>query len=207
MKRKIFAIIILLIVLTIMGSIFSVNVNAQGQVFQASESVPTVTGTPIRSWITVRMDDDMPQINVRSGPGTNYDGIGVLQMGEKATALGRTAGGDWILIEYFGVDGNQGWVYTSLVIPEGETLPIIVPPATPTPLVTATIDPTLAAQFIVTNAPTRLPTYTEPAPLTIPTFEEVVSRSAIGSIPIGLIILVLIVFGGVLGLITVLQNR
>ena len=207
MKRKISTIIIILIILPIIGSIFSVNVNAQGQVFQASESVPTVTGTPIKSWITVRMDDDMPQINVRSGPGTNYDGIGVLQMGEKATALGRTAGGDWVLIEYFGVEGNQGWVYTALVVLEGETLPIIVPPATPTPLVTATIDPTLAAQFIVTNAPTRLPTYTESAPLTIPTFEEVVTRSAIGSIPIGLIIVVLAVFGGVLGLITVLQNR
>ncbi len=207
MKRRIFAIVVILISLTIIVGVFSINVSAKGLELQSTALVPTVTGTPIKSWITVRMDDDMPQINVRSGPGTNFDGIGVLQMGEKATALGRTEGGDWILIEYFGVEGNQGWVYTSLVIPEGETLPIIIPPATPTPLVTATIDPTLAAQFIVTNAPTRLPTYTEPAPLTIPTFEDVVTRSSIGSIPIGLIIVVLAVFGGVLGLITLLQNR
>ena len=48
-------------------------------------------------------------------------------------------------------------------------LPIIEPQDTPTPLVTSTIDPTLAAQFIVTAIPSRLPTFTPPSPLEIPT--------------------------------------
>ena len=48
-------------------------------------------------------------------------------------------------------------------------LPIVEPPPSPTPQYTATIDPTLAAQFVITIQPTRLPTFTEPAPIVIPT--------------------------------------
>jgi hypothetical protein len=50
-------------------------------------------------------------------------------------------------------------------------LSIVIPPATPTPLVTPTIDPTLAAQFIIEPLPTLLPTFTPPPPLAIPTYE------------------------------------
>jgi hypothetical protein len=207
MRNKIFLIFLVLISGAFIASIIISPVQANSTMFQATESAPTVTSTPMTSWITVRNDPDTPQINVRSGPAREYDGIGVLLMNQQAPAIGRTSGGDWILIEYPGVPGGQGWVYASLVILSGAELPIVEPPATPTPLVTSTIDPTLAAQFIVTSVPTRLPTYTQPAELVIPTFHDESAISSIGSLPIGLIISVLFVTGAILGLITLFQNR
>ncbi len=62
--------------------------------------------------------------------------VGVLIAGQQAEALGRTPGGDWIQIVYAGVPGNVAWVYAPLVqiINLGAgALPIVEPPATPTP--------------------------------------------------------------------------
>ncbi len=207
MRNKVFFILFVLISGTFVASMIFSPVQANSDLLQVTDSAPTVTSTPMSSWITVRNDADMPQINVRSGPGTEYDGIGVLLMNQQAPALGRTSGGDWILIEYPGVPGSQGWVYSPLVILGGADLPIVEPPATPTPVVTSTINPTLAAQFIVTSVPTRLPTYTQPAELVIPTFHDESAISSIGSLPMGLIISILVVTGGILGLITLFQNR
>jgi uncharacterized protein YraI len=168
--------------------------------------IATVTGTPSGPIITVRSDADQEQINVRSGPGTFYDKVGVLLVGQTAVAKGRSAGGEWILIEYPGAPGGTAWVYAPLVsITPGE-LPIIAPPPTPTPLVTATIDPTLAAQFVVTTAPTRLPTFTEPAPLSLPTFAPAKTHDA-GGVPMGLVIIGLAAIGIFIGLFTIAQGR
>jgi len=207
MKQRIFLILTFLLFGIFLGSVFHSPVQAETIALQATELAPTVTGTPVASWITVRNDEDTPQINVRSGPGTEFDGIGVLLKDQTVPALGRTSGGDWILVEYLGVPGNQGWVYAPLVNIGGKELQIVVPPSTPTPLVTATIDPTLAAQFIITIAPTRLPTFTAPPELIIPTFEDNSPTTSVGSIPMGLIIVGLAVLGGILGLITLTQNR
>jgi uncharacterized protein YraI len=114
---------------------------------------------------------DQEQINVRSGPGTDYAQIGALLAGQQASAVGRSPGGDWIEIVYPAGSASRAWVYAYLVTLSG-SLPIVEPPPTPTPVVTPTIDPTLAAQFIVEAPPTRLPTYTPPPSLTIPTYTE-----------------------------------
>jgi hypothetical protein len=111
------------------------------------------------------------QVNVRLGPGLDYDLVGVLISGQRAPALGRSPGGDWIQIEYPGVEGNVAWVYAPLVNldPPG-FLQVVELPPTPTPRVTATIDPTLAAQFnLLDVTPTRLPTYTPAGPIVQPT--------------------------------------
>lgn len=131
-------------------------------------SIPTVTGTPIGPVIVVP-----DQVNVRTGPGTDYQLIGVLIAGQTAPAIGRTAGGDWIQIQYAGVPGNVAWVYSPFVVmdPPGAFLQIIEPPPTATARVTATIDPTLAAQFNLADiTPTRLPTFTPAGPIVEPTF-------------------------------------
>jgi hypothetical protein len=133
--------------------------------------------------------------------------VGVLLTGQQVPAKGRSVGGEWVLVEYPGVPGGAAWVFSSLVELMGGTLPVIEPPPTPTPLVTATIDPTLAAQFLVDNVPTRMPTYTEPAPLTIPTFSAVSNVQGIGNIPVGMIILIVGGMGILLGLITLVQGR
>jgi hypothetical protein len=85
-------------------------------------------------------------------------------------------------------------------------LPIIEPPPTPTPLVTVTVDPTLASRFIVTTAPTRLPTFTPPPPLNIPTFTAV-NGSGVGNLPMGFIIMGLAAMGVLFGLVAFFQGK
>ena len=173
---------------------------------QPTGSVPTVTGTPIGPFITVFSNPE-PQINVRSGPSTyKYPPIGVLLNGETAPALGRSPGGDWILIHYDGVTGNVGWVYAPLVkLSPNANLPILEPPPTPTPPTTPTIDPTLEAKFIHEFTPTRLPTFTPPGPLVIPTYESAGPRT--GGVPVGLAIVLLALIGGFGTLISFLRGR
>ena len=157
-------------------------------------AIPTVTSTPVGATATVRRDTDQEQINVRSGPSTNYDAVGILVAGQEVPALGRTAGGDWVKIAYPGVQAGVGWVYSPLVSVVGN-LPIIEPPPTPTPKVTPTIDPTLAAQFVVDVPATRLPTFTPPPPLNLPTFAPASAQSGTGNVPMGFVIVGLGVVG------------
>lgn len=170
-------------------------------------SVPTVTGTPMGMIITVRPSQNDDFINVRSGPNTLYPSVGVLLVGQTAPALGRSPGGEWIQIEYPGVAGGKGWVFSVLVSLSPGQLPIVEPPPTVTPQFTATIDPTLAAQFVVTQQPTRLPTYTEPAPLTIPTYIENTPNQLPGGIPMGMVIVVLGITGLLLTLFSFIRVR
>jgi hypothetical protein len=139
------------------------------------------------------------QVNVRLAPCVECELVGVLIAGQQAQALGRTPGGDWIQIVYAGVPGNVAWVYAPLVqiIDLGAgALPIVEPPATPTPRVTATIDPTLAAQFNLSEGqPTRLPTYTPSGPVALPTYANGDDTQAPGFPPI-LAIAGLLVVGG-----------
>ncbi len=168
--------------------------------------IPTVTGTDRGVIVRVKNDSSNPQINVRSGPGTEYDRVGTLVANQEAIGKGRTEGGSWILIEYQGGPDGYAWVYSSYVDYVGD-LPIVVVPNTPTPRITNTIDPTLAAQFIITVEPTRLPTFTEPAPLSIPTFETVAGVNITGGVPMGMIILICGILGIIIGLFALSQRR
>jgi uncharacterized protein YraI len=174
------------------------------QAQQPTGSVPTVTGTPGGASITVNLDQQ--QINLRSGPSTyKYPIIGVLLAGQQVPALGRTAGGDWIQVYYPGVPGNVAWVYAPLVrLSQGANLPIVEPPPTPTPASTPTIDPTLAAIFIVPETATRLPTFTPPAELVIPTFTDAAPTPR--GVPIGLLIFGFGFVGGLGALISFLRG-
>jgi len=157
----------------------------------------TVTGTPEGPTIVVP-----DQVNVRLGPGTNYAKVGVLIAGQEAPALGRSPGGDWIQIAYPGVPGNVAWVYAPFVVLDAgqELLPIIEPPPTPTPRVAPTIDPTLAAQFNLGEAPpTRLPTFTSAAPVIYPTLAPLDNEVGQGFPPILAILGLLVV--GIFGLV------
>lgn len=150
------------------------------------------------------------QVNVRLAPCVDCELVGVLIAGQQAQALGRTPGGDWIQIVYAGVPGNVAWVYAPLVqiINLGAgALPIVEPPATPTSRVTATIDPTLAAQFNLSEGlPTRLPTFTPSGQIALPTIPSERDAQGVGFPPI-LAIVGLLVVGG-MGLVgSVLRGR
>jgi len=167
-------------------------------------SIPTVTSSPVGATITVTREQD--QINVRGGPGTDYPIVGVLIAGQQVPALGRSVGGQWIQVIYPGVPGGVAWVYAPLVELSG-SVPIVEPPPTPTPKTTPTIDPTLAAQFIVEIPPTRLPTFTAPPPLVLPTYSASVPTGAATRIPMGLLIVGMTVVGFFGALVSFLQRR
>ena len=128
---------------------------------EAYQDAPTPTGV----FITVANPPD--GTNVRSGPHSVDYGppIGHLNPGDTAVAIGRSTGGEWIQIEFPAAPNGTGWVYSVNVEVSGGELRIVEAPPTPAPLVTATIDPTLAAAFSVQPTPTRLPTFTPPPPL------------------------------------------
>jgi hypothetical protein len=157
-------------------------------------SIPTVTGTPIGA-VAIVLDNEQGFVNVRAGPSTvGYEIIGVLVAGQQVPALGRSTGGDWIKIAYPGVPGGVAWIWSDLVDIRG-TLTVVEPPHTPTPKVTPTIDPTLAAQFLVEVPATQLPTYTAPPPITMPTFPAQEPVASPGGIPMGFIIIGMAVVG------------
>jgi hypothetical protein len=198
---------IVFIVLCLVGLFYVQNpVRANSLPQQPTSQVATVTGTPSGPMAIVKAQPE-PQINLRSGPNTKFDKIGVLLVGQKVPAKGKSPGGEWIEVEYPGVPGGVAWVFALYVdIVPAVDLPIIEPPSTPTPLYTNTVDPTLAAKFLVTVAPTRLPTFTAPPPLSIPTFTAV-NGSGVGNLPMGFIILGLAALGVLLGIIALVQGR
>jgi len=205
-QRKIIFLVIsgLMFGLLFLWQIVQVQAERPGQI--PTGSVPTVTGTPVDGWVLV-LDNEQGFANVRSGPGTmGYDIIGVLVIGQRVPAIGRTTVGEWIQIAYPGVPGGVAWIYKDLVDLQGN-VPIVEPPPPQTPRTTPTIDPTLAAQFLVEIPPTRLPTYTAPPPLVLPTF---VDESLVGNptrLPMGLIIIGMAVVGLFGVLISLLRGR
>jgi uncharacterized protein YraI len=174
---------------------------------QPTGSVPTVTGTPDGPIITV--DSSLDNIRVYAGPSSfDYPAVGILLANEKAPALARAKDRpDWIQIYYPGVNGSIGWVYGLYVrLSPGASLPIIDIPATPTPISTPTINPTLEAAFIGQQTPTRLPTFTPPPPLELPSFNET-NATTTSRIPAGLLILGLGLFGFFGAVISYLRGR
>jgi SH3-like domain-containing protein len=202
-KVKLQVILLILGLFSWLGITSTIRLNAYAQ--QPTVAIPTVTSSPSGPMVTVNQDQE--QINVRSGPSQDYPIVGVLEQGEKVPALGRSVGGDWVEIVYPVVDGGVAWVYAYLVSISGGELPVIVPPPTPTPRVTPTIDPTLAAQLIIEIGPTRLPTFTQPAALEIPTYTQAPAISVAGGLPLGFIIIGLAVVGLFGLLISVFRGR
>jgi hypothetical protein len=84
-------------------------------------------------------------LNVRTGPGTNYDIVGVLVSGQKAEITGRNADATWYQIKFAGAAGGVGWVSAAYVTAENVGgVPVVeAPPPPPPPPPT----PTPAPQF------------------------------------------------------------
>ena len=185
-----------------------VNVPAQSvaNAQQPTGSVPTVTGTVTGPIVTVY--SDLKQVDIYAGPSTYlYPAVGVLLAGQSVPALGRGTDPDWIQVFYPGVPGSRAWVYAPYVrISPGARLPTVEAPPTPTPFSTPTINPTLAAAFIAPETPTRLPTFTPPAQIIVPTFVDDATNQT-NRIPIGLVIFSLGFVGAMGVLIAYLRGR
>jgi hypothetical protein len=112
-----------------------------------SQSPAIVTATPdapaATSAPTVCRATSGVNVNIRSGPSTNYPTIGALFAGTFVEVIGRNTNASWWVLDY---NGQQGWVANSVVTLEGPcaNVSIIVPPPSPTP-VPPTATPTPAA--------------------------------------------------------------
>ncbi|MCB0177045.1 MAG: PKD domain-containing protein [Anaerolineae bacterium] len=75
-------------------------------------------------------------LNVRSGPGTNFDILGVLLLGQSAEIIGRNAESTWWQIKFPSATQDFGWVSAQYVQASNiANVPIVFvpPPPTPTP--------------------------------------------------------------------------
>ena len=191
---------------TLLGSLHPATSYALVQ--QPTGNIPTVTGTP--SGPTIRVDQSLlTGIRVYAGPSSfDYPAIGVLMANETAPALGRARGREeWIMIHYSGVPGSTGWVWGLQVgLSPGALLPLVEVPPTPTPFATPTLPPLLEEAFIGQQTPTRLPTFTLPAPIEEPVFTDNTDDQPRG-IPAGLLIVSLALFGFFGAVISYLRGR
>jgi len=170
----------------------TISVKAGVLLQQPTVAVPTVTGTP--EGPSIRVNADQTMIYVHSGPGQNYPIVGILVAGQKAPALAMSPDESWIKITYLGTPGNTGWIFSRFVS-LSEPLQTTGVPPTPTQRVTPTLDPTIAAQYLVGLPPTQLPTFTAPPPIMIPTYPAEEQTFSTTRFPLGFLIIGLAVVG------------
>jgi hypothetical protein len=94
-------------------------------------------------------------LNVRTGPGTNYDRIGALAVGTTVEIVGRSANSAWWQIPYPGAPDGKAWISAGYGTAHStEAVPVVEAPATPTP-----------------SAPTATPTSPAPPPAPTPAYQ------------------------------------
>ncbi|MFQ5612664.1 MAG: SH3 domain-containing protein [Anaerolineae bacterium] len=120
----------------------------------SGEGQPPPTGTPAPDNPNVTASDG--NVNIRNGPGTNYQRIGSLRQGQSAPVVGRNADASWWQIA---TAAGQGWVADSVVtaantggVPEVETPPPPPPTNTPPPPPPTETPPPPQPQFQYTVA-------------------------------------------------------
>jgi hypothetical protein len=78
----------------------------------------------------------VPELNLRAGPGTAYNRIGLLRQGDALDIQGRIASNEWIQVQPTALP-TLGWVaagpqYVTIYV-DLTPIPILTPPSTPTP--------------------------------------------------------------------------
>ncbi len=103
-----------------------------------SPATPTFTPTP--EPVVKVLETLTDRINVRTGPGTGYPVVSVLEPGQEAVVTGRSEDESWWQIRLVDADGLEvlGWVYGQLVAFSGNNavIPVAVaeaPPPSPAP--------------------------------------------------------------------------
>ncbi len=130
---------------------------------QTPTSTPTVSGIPVG---IVKTD-----LNVRSGPSTQYAVIGRLAAGTEVEIVGKNDVGSWWQIVYLDSSDGRGWVAAEYAPSQNAggapviATPTLVPTATPTPTDTPTVTPTPTSPPTATFTPTAAPPTSTPEPL------------------------------------------
>lgn len=131
-------------------------------------SVPSVTTT-----LCLPIVSPIQNANVRRGPGTLYNIVADLRIGETAAIIGRNNDSSWWRIEMPTTTSTEFWIANSIVslpcdvssvpivpTPVPPTLtptPTFTPTPTPTPTTTPTVSPTITSTPVVTSTPTLIP--------------------------------------------------
>ncbi len=77
---------------------------------------PGVTGTSASTPLPITITNPgTGSINLHSSPSLTSSVIGKLDVGAAATAIGKSADGDWLLIQIPKQTGKTAWLYTSLI--------------------------------------------------------------------------------------------
>lgn len=101
----------------------------QGRGWVAAQYVTLAAGvevpldvTPTPAGPTGRV---IQQLNVRSGPGTTFDSLGLLQPGTVVTLIGKNATASWFQIDYPSGPSGHGWVTSQYIQTEAIGLPVL----------------------------------------------------------------------------------
>lgn len=195
MKRHFVAVWLLIVLVLSLG----------GAVLPQAQAAVPAQSTPSGARVETYQD-----VNVRGGPGTQYDMVGVMARGQVAAILGKSPNGLWLKVTYIGGPDNTGWVYRDFVRVAGAevgNLPIMEVP--PTPTVRPSPTPLFGAETTGTPAPVsnRLPTYTPPVPVAVVTLAVAAPSGDIAGLPPALVIGSLLALGVLLGGVSLLQRR
>jgi uncharacterized protein YraI len=115
---------------------------------QAADSVPVIGGGPGAGGAS---GIALQQVNVRSGPGTEFNSLGTVNPQDVLTLTGKNSAGTWLQVEFGSGPQGKGWVNAGFVQVTGvENLPIVAESGevlgTGTPTgIPATITPTVVA--------------------------------------------------------------
>ncbi|MCL5999226.1 MAG: SH3 domain-containing protein [Chloroflexi bacterium] len=110
---------------------------------------PAMANVP---FVSVKEGNDF--VNVRSGPGTNYDLLGTLNAGQTALVKGKSEDITWWQIEYANGPNGVGWVFGDLVVFTGDAQGVLVAAAIPPPQASVAVADTPQP---VDVAPTQAP--------------------------------------------------
>jgi hypothetical protein len=95
----------------------------------ATPGPPLDTPTPSRPSMTVEVD-----LNVRTGPGANYERLGWLPAGTRVDIIGRNAAGTWWQIPYPDAPDGKAWISGGYgTLSNAEEVPLAAAPPPPTP--------------------------------------------------------------------------
>lgn len=111
---------------------------------------PTATSQPDVAMAVVTS----PQVNLRSGPGTNFSIAGSADRGAELPIVGKNPAGDWWQVTY---NGQQVWIASFLVDTTGPVESVSVAANFPAVPPTATPQPVVVQPTAVSAPPTATP--------------------------------------------------
>ena len=119
---------------------------------------------PVLGLVTLANGTPAPQarliqkLNVRNGPGTHYDPVGILPVDSIVWLIGRNQAGSWLLIDYPNSPSSSGWIIAGYVqYQDVLSLPMFDPSGNP-------LGDNSATQSDIT-----LPT---PTPIVVPAYKD-----------------------------------